>query len=132
MKEHTKKLERDFETLQMDVAKLSEHSRQLRLQLKTCEQQKGELATTNTVLQKEISNSLEISAKNEEKATRTASANVRLTAEMRASRSIADGAIVRAEKAEAAVYEAHSSVEAAEVRIDELKTEMLRANLIYF
>jgi hypothetical protein len=129
LKEHTKKLERDFETLQMDVAKLSEHSRQLRLQLKTCEQQKGELATTNTVLQKEISNSLEISAKNEEKATRTASANVRLTAEMRASRSIADGAIVRAEKAEAAVYEAHSSVEAAEVRIDELKTEMLRANI---
>ena len=27
LKEHTKKLERDFETLQMDVAKLSEHSR---------------------------------------------------------------------------------------------------------
>jgi hypothetical protein len=129
LKEHTKKLERDFESLQTDVARLSEHCRQYRIQLKTCEEQKAELAAANSVLQKEISLNIEKSATFLEKATRAESANMRLTAELRASRSIADGAIVRAEKAEAAVHEAHNSVEGAEVRIDELKTQLLRANI---
>jgi hypothetical protein len=129
LKEHTKKLERDFNSLQQDVARLSEHGRQLRIELRASEATKGELSANISVLQEEVSATLEESAKHQDHARRTSMDNKRLAAELRAAKTIADGAMERAEKAEAAVFDSLSSVELAETRIDELKTNLLRSQL---
>ena len=129
LKEHTKKLERDFNSLQQDVARLSEHGRQLRIELRASEATKGELSANVSVLQEEVSAILEESAKHQDHARRTSMDNKRLAAELRAAKTIADGAMERAEKAEAAVFDSLSSVELAETRIDELKTNLLRSQL---
>ena len=129
LKEHTKKLERDFNSLQQDVARLSEHGRQLRIELRASEATKGELSANVSVLQEEVSATLEESAKHQDHARRTSMDNKRLAAELRAAKTIADGAMERAEKAEAAVFDSLSSVELAETRIDELKTNLLRSQL---
>ena len=70
LKEHTKKLENNFRHLQQDVARLSEHSRQLRLELRTSEAKRGELGADVSVLREEVSAALEETATQQDRARR--------------------------------------------------------------